>query len=240
MPTNILASGCSFTADGLGGRPPEPADPGGNSFRQDPDYEMQTPVSWASHLANIIDPDSFCNLAGHSHGNFFISKTIIDCLEKFNYLPGNTLVLFNISEMNRFDVVCDFSHKDKCEYIPWTENVLDYAFLKKGSAEWKQEFFKTTNPSIEAFNIAQLKVLFEYLVDNNFKFAFTLMQDYLNYPIINEYQNFCVPLPYKGMYEFCKSIGETVSVTDMHPTTAGHLEIANLTKDFLEDKILLQ
>ena len=49
-----------------------------------------------------------------------------------------------------------------------------------------------------------------------------------------------MPLPYKGMYEFCKSIGETVSVTDMHPTSAGHLEIANLTKDFLEDKILLQ
>ena len=95
MPVNILASGCSFTADGLGGRPPEPADPGGNSFRQDPDYEMQTPVSWASHLANIIDPDSFCNLAGHSHGNFFISKTIIDCLEKFDTCPK---IYYNIQK----------------------------------------------------------------------------------------------------------------------------------------------
>jgi len=97
---NILASGCSFTQDAIGGFPPTESI-GGNSFREDPDYQCSVPKSWASFLAKQIDPDSFINCAAGSHGNHLVSKTIVDCLE--SSITSQTYTgIFNVSDMARW------------------------------------------------------------------------------------------------------------------------------------------
>jgi hypothetical protein len=229
---NILASGCSFTHDAIGGLPPTESI-GGNSFREDPDYQCSVPKSWASFLAKKINPDSFVNVASPGHGNHLVSKTIVDCLEKFNYRSDNTLVIFNVSDMARLDI--ETAYNTDNDNIHWTQAILDYSFLKPESLQWRQHLLDTEVEQIEQQSVRSLKRLFEYLKDNEYPFVFVCMKDYTDMPLIQQYQDHLVPLPGNGMYEFCNSINR-ISKDDFHPDPLGHQAVAELAYNFIHKK----
>lgn len=229
---NILASGCSFTADGLGGLPPVKDQPGGNSFREDPDYIASKPNTWASFLAKKINPDSFVNVAAPGHGNYLVSKTIIDMLQTFNYDPNNTLVIFNISDMSRMDVVCGYNIEN--DFIPWTQDILDYSFLKPRSLRWKQNLYNLDSDIKELvkYNTEQLNDLFEYVDKNKYPFVFATLADYTDLSLIHKYKEHYIQLPGNGMFEFASSLDE-ISEDKFHPTVEGQYQISNVAYDFI-------
>ena len=65
---NIVVSGCSFSADALGGLPPTKDYSGGNSFREDPDYTTSVPTTWASFLAKIAMETAIIQIEIHFLG----------------------------------------------------------------------------------------------------------------------------------------------------------------------------
>jgi hypothetical protein len=235
---NIVVSGCSFSADALGGLPPTKDYSGGNSFREDPDYTTSVPTTWASFLAKKINPDSFVNCAAGSHGNYLISKTLIDMLEKFNYSPKNTLVVFNISQMARMDVLCDYNTKNF--NIPWPQDILDYSFLKPRSYEWCRVLYDLEESRGEdgdveelvKFNTERLNDLFEYLDNNKYPFVFTTLADYTDLPLVQKYKEHYIQLPGNGMFEFASSLDE-ISEDKFHPTVEGQYQISNVAYDFI-------
>jgi len=229
---NILASGCSFTQDGLGGLPPTKDYSGGNSFREDPDYITSEPKSWASFLSKKINPDSFVNLAAPGHGNYLVSKTICDVLQKFNYSPENTLVIFNISQMARMDVLCDYNTEN--DYIPWTQDILNYSFLKPRSPKWRKVMYNYEDDitGLITYNTVRLNELFEYLNTNKYPFMFTTLADYTDLPVIQKYKGHYVQLTGNGMFEFASSINE-ISEDKFHPTVEGQYQISNVAYDFI-------
>ena len=231
---NILAGGCSFTQDGIGGAPPTSVCEGGNSFRSDVDYKVATPKSWASMVAKELNPESFTNVAVASQGIVATYTTLCDMLGKFNYPPQDTLVIFNVTRLARFDVQCEYNTDN--HYIPWTKYILDYSYYKVKTKPWKEHLVNTPIDQIEKESVKHLEKLFEYLHNNQYPFVFTLLDDISDLSIIQEYKAHLVPLPHIGMLEFCRSIDEEDGTR--HPTLAGHVEVAKAANRFIQEKYI--
>jgi|TARA_B110000908_G_C10062264_1_gene361180 hypothetical protein len=241
--TNVLSAGCSFTANEVvgftGGTPPGEESLGSNSFRQNLE-----PKSWAGWLAKKLDSESFVNVAAGACGNYCVSKSVRTMLEKYNYAPTNTLVIFNITSMSRRDVKVKYNSLNK--YIPWEEDLMDFTFLEPFSSEWKaalkdipiypgigkplipREFIE----EIVERNTRKLYQLFEYLTENAYPYVFTTMEDYSHLPLVQEYKDNLVPLPGNGMFEFATSLCE-ISEDKFHPTINAHHRIGHLAYNFI-------
>lgn len=231
---NILAGGCSFTQDGIGGAPPTDVWAGGNSFRHDVDYKVALPQSWASMVAQQLDPESFTNVAVASQGIVATCTTICDMLEKFNYTPQDTLVIFNVTRLARVDIQCAFNTDN--HYIPWTQDILDYSYYRFKSTAWKEHLVNTPIDDIEKQSEEHLEKLLNYLHDNHYPFVFTLLDDISHLPVIQKYKAHLVPLPHVGMLEFCRSIDEEDGTR--HPTRNGHIEVAKFATKFIQEKYI--
>ena len=67
-------------------------------------------------------------------------------------------------------------------------------------------------------------------------FLFTMMQDYSDNLIIQQYKDNLVTLtPGIGMHEFCKETNLLIE-DNFHPTTQGHKQIAEQVLDFIIKK----
>jgi len=233
---NILAGGCSFSKDGIGGAPPTLASAGANSFRYDIDYGKAEPLSWTSFLAHSMDPDSFTNVAASSLGPLATSKTICDMLDRFNYQPTDTLVIFNISYLWRLDIQCNFA--DGTFFVPWTNDILDYSFLQRFSTEWKKHFVETTLEKIQEQSLHSLSRLFKYLKSNKYPFVFTLLDNITDISLIQEYKSHLVPLKQHGIHEYCRGIN-AISEDNFHPTTQGYHAVGKVAYNFIQQKYKL-
>jgi len=231
---NILAGGCSFSQDGIGGHPPTSTSLGGNSFRTDVDYQASVPRSWTSMLAQQFDPDSFTNVAVSANGLVATCTTICDMLDKFAYSPKNTLVIFNVTRLARLDIKVDFNNDN--DYEPWTQDILDYSFLKCNTQRWKEHLVNTTIKQIETQSEIHLSKLFEYLDMHQYPFVFTLLDNISNLPIIQKYKAHLVPLAHIGMFEFCSTIGELDN--SQHPSVVGYSQIAEAANKLITQKYI--
>lgn len=233
---NILAGGCSFSQNGIGGEPPTLTSAGANSFRYDIDYGKAEPVSWTSFLAHSMNPDSFTNVAVSGQGLIATSKTICDMLDRFNYQPSDTLVIFNISELSRLDIQCNFI--DGTRFVPWTSDMLDYSFLQPHTTEWKKHFVETNLEKIQEQNLNSLSILFKYLKYNKYPFVFTLLDNITDISLIQKYKSHLVPLKQHGIYEYCRSIN-AISEDHFHPTTQGYHAVGKFAHNFIQQKYKL-
>jgi hypothetical protein len=231
---NILVGGSSVSQDGIGGHPPTSTSLGGNSFRTDIDYQASVPRSWTSMLAKQLDPDSFTNVAVSANGMVATCTTICDMLEKFNYSPQNTLVIFNVTPLGRLDVKVDYNNDN--DYEPWTEDILNYSFLKCNTQAWKEHLVDTTIEQIEKDSVKHLEKLFEYLYNNQYPFVFTLSDNISELPMIQKYKAHLVPLEHIGMIEFCSNIGALDDT--QHPSILGYTKIAQVANKFITQKYI--
>jgi len=232
---NILSAGCSFTANDaqrvIGGTPPSEQSLGSNNFKQG----GWNPKGWTSWLAREIDADSFVNVATSGCGNYCVSKTIRTILEKYNYAPTDTLVMFNVTSMSRRDVKVKYNNLN--DYIPWKEDLLDFTFLKPHSSAWLGAL-KEADLSVEEIvkrNTRKLYQLFEYLTENAYPFVFTTLEDYSHLPLVQKYKDNLVPLPNTGMFEFADNLCE-IGEDKFHPTINAHHQIGQMAYNFIYDR----
>ena len=217
---NIVAGGCSFSADGMGGLPPAADYTGGCSFIQ-PDSQ---PGSWVGFVAQQLQVNSLVNVAAHSHGNMLTSNSILEILRRYPYNYKTTLVVFNITDPARLDIPCEFAHPDRSIYIPWTEEIIPYSYFKRDICS---NFVKSMGiESAEHITTNAVEFLFNFLENNNIAYCFTTLRDYSDHPIlgpvIQHRQAHWVSLdPGQGMYDYCQS-KNLIGADGFHPNRLGH------------------
>jgi len=229
---NIVASGCSFTQDGISGVLPLNG-VGGNSFLDYPNDNIvgNLPKSWAGIVAKHLAVKSIVNTAASSHGNILIANSLLTLLTSFKYPIKNTLVLFNITEPTRLDIPCEFDNLDKSEYIPWTRNIIPFSYLSRTSTSIKNLEQRLGPDAVSYLTSNTILFLLNFLKNNDYKFIFLTMSDYSNDPhlghIIEKFnQHFLMLDNFKGMKEYCVHKNLTVSKSDCHPNIIGHQVIA--------------
>ena len=236
---NIIAGGCSFTADGIGGSPPTDASEGNCSFLSYPGIDTATPFGWASHVAAALQPKSFVNLAGHGHGNIMTAQVIPEMFRRYRYHKDDTLVIFNLTEPERMDVACDWASPDRSGLVGWSPEILPYTFV--GPAKPVMTSLKKTMglEQIAQTSAVAVDLLFTWLEHHNVDFLFAMMNDYTQYPVMQKTlkipehavgrsnrMNHCVT--FDGLYGMREYVAvKKINTGDgEHPDADGHRAIA--------------
>lgn len=240
---NIVASGCSFTSDGIGGLPPSALHPeGACSFVNDPDYDAAEPASWPGILAKRINIKSFVNVAAASHGNFLIANNIVTLINRFNYCAKDTLVLFNLSDPARMDIMCNWEDKSKSSRCDWPEQILPYGYLDRNSSLVKTTRQTMGIDQVELFTSNAVLGMMNFLKRHGFKFYFTMMGDYRDNlhlgPVIQEFSDHLVMLsPGPDMSAHVRRL-KFLADDNHHPSLEGHqsvaLQVLNRFKEYNE------
>lgn len=240
---NIVSSGCSFTADGIGGFPPTIENVGSSSFGIYEGIEPAVPNTWVSWIAKKIQSSSFVNLASGSHGNILIAHSIIELLSNFNYSPDNTLILFNLSNFYRYDVPCDFSNFNASPWVSWSSNIIPYTFYNMRSKKHKSLIKEIDETTIQNITANHVNFLFNFLSNNQYKFYFLMMEDYFQSSlkiknVISKFRDHLICLDKNNnMMEFCLKNNITVSETDHHPSKLGHEIISDIVHQHITTTI---
>ena len=228
MIKNIVASGCSQTADGIGGAPWSAVGNGGCSFVDRGDGTQADPASWVSFLAQQMRVQSLINLAAESHGNQYVSHTIMDFLSRRPYPQSETLVLFNITEALRIDTPCAFDHPDRCGWVPYSADLVPYSWLSNRSR--LQDSFRKNIGFEQIGQISRLALisLISFLEHRRYRYLFVTMADYVQDPYLGDVvaadPNRVVLDPGPGMIELGR--GLDLMKDDVHPTIQGQEIIA--------------
>ena len=242
MIRHIIASGCSFTADGIGGLPPSLTHPnGGCSFVNDLNYQASIPKTWVGHVAKELKIDSLVNLAASSHGNIMIANNIMSLLSQFPYDPETTIILFNISDPARLDLMCSWEHPNKCNYCDWSQDILPYTYIKRDSEPVNYVSKNIGIEQIEILSSNAILGMMSYLEKNKFNFKFLLMSDYRSHthlgPIIKKFQSRMIELgSHAGMKEFVANVGLNTK-DQFHPDSEGHQRIAEVVLKTLSKEL---
>ena len=233
---HIVAGGCSQSADGIGGVPPNPSNiTGGCSFTNAD--QIRSPASWVSCLARDLDVDSLCNTAAHSHGNTLMSNSIIDVLTKYPYSNQDTLVLFNLTFISRLDIACDFDHFDRSNNVPWDHTVLPHTYLKQKSQTLQKFYEHIGLPQVKVQSQRAIASLFDFLQRRKFCYRFLLADtaifddvDWQTFLASNQ-ENLVQLGSQVGIRNFILHHDLTIDKT--HPTLQGHTRIAKIVLDSL-------
>jgi len=235
---NLLVSGCSFSQDfwlnGIGGEPPDKISPGDCVYITDPKFSVELPRSWPGFLARKLQVTSLVNVAASSHGNMLIAHSILECINKFNYTPEDTLVVINISEPWRLDLPCEYDHPevDK-KYIPWNQSFLPYSYLntQDESATISKLKKNIGFEQIGTVSSNSIDFLFNFLQNKKIDFYFLLMNDFDNTalkPVIERFNKHLIELtPGANMISFGQLTKTYVSESNWHLGIEGSMKVAN-------------
>lgn len=223
---HLIAGGCSFTQDGIGGVPPTSTSSGGCSFI----HGDNEPRSWASHLAKHLNVDSMVNVAADSHGNILTFETVKFLVQKYNYTSADTAILLNVTDPSRFDIQCQWHDVDRSQWIPWNQNLIPWTYKNRSSIAYKQKIVDLSIDEIESQSAAAVESLFNFLSFSGFNFRFLMMRNYLDneklQPVLKKFCSQAILLPDgPDMFGFSKHHA-VVDADGCHPSTQGHRLIA--------------
>lgn len=217
----------------MGGVPPTNNSQGGCSYIDAGDNLQAEPNTWPGFLARKINVTSLINTACGAHGNILVTNSILEILNKFNYTPKDTLIIFNLSDPARLDLPCEFSgiFADKTNVL-WNENIIDYSYLKIPSNNIDKIKMWMGITQVERFTSNAVELLFTLLEYKKFDYYFMMMGNYINHrylgPIIEKHKDKLISFdPGTSMIDFCQLTNNNVSDSDEHPSLNGHKIIAD-------------
>lgn len=212
-----MASGCSFTAGG----------------------DPKSPRVWADYL--IDDVNMYANLALPGGGNFAVAKNIMMFLARYqHYRSENTLVVFNISDMARVDVMCDPGDTDANDSFPWATAL---------GINWKTHGCRPVKgikdfgiPPAEWTNELALMGMISYLESRGFDYYFMYMLEHTSNNLSPWFRKFMddrsrhhvVLDGHNGMMEYCHDKKLVTAEDNWHPSPEGHRRIGNIVRQHIK------
>lgn len=229
---NFIITGCSFSA-GIISLPHDTAN----------DWEDRGSV-WSHFCFAKMNPstDKFLNLAIPGGGNLASFMNLVYVLEtnKGIVTPDNTLIGFNITGMNRYDVIGDPErdniNKDiACidpEGISHPSEVLGFGWITK------------PNTNLKTCILSELVIItcLTYLESKKFNYFFMLMNDSIytdssfmfKQALDQRKSNWIIFDKTKGMAELAKKYNQLEP--DGHPTITGHKRLSEFVLDWIRKK----
>jgi hypothetical protein len=233
----ILGGGCSFTT-------------GTSNYN----IACTTPSTWLDFLVSELNFEVFANLAIPGAGNLSTSVNIISFLEKFKKYHFNnkeTLVIFNITALDRIDTMCPVEHPDATTCFSY-DKVLEYGWITEGSFLTKRPPFNGAlqknigYDQVRLLNEYAIINLISYLKCNEYDFRFMAM-DYKQTldqstptfkSFLKDFDDNFIKFDGLSMYEFCKK-QKNLSDDRFHPSTQGYKIISEkILSNLLETKVL--
>ena len=220
---HLVVSGCSFSA-------------GSSSI----DLAKSDPSVWPHWLLKKIHFDRFANLSIVGGGNLSASYNLLFYLENRFCDPADTLVIFNLTEFFRIDLICPVDHPDSTRWFSWDKD-FGFSWIIEPLFEDKKSPFHgklQKNMGFEQtimLNSLHVLALFSYLENRGYRYYFMLMsQECLDHAApflqekIKQNQNRFINFPgHECMKEYVSDLGLTSSKFDHHPSTIGHKVIAD-------------
>jgi hypothetical protein len=236
---HIVASGNSFTQDGLGGGPPGEQGDGCCSFNSYDGEDPAVPRSWVSWVAKRLEPLSFVNTAACYHGNFMITDTLTYLLSNYRYAPADTLVLFNISMPTRLDIPCEFGHPDQSPWLYWSPGLIPWAYLDRQSRTQELMEKHMGLDNVPRLSWQRMDTFCGWLENRGYNYLFLTTEDYTAVP---EFQKLIAPRPQRfvplepgvGMAEWAKATQNNTE-NNYHPDELGRTLIAGVVMDRIRD-----
>lgn len=229
----LITSGCSFTA----GEIPLP-----NNTKDD--YNLKGSVWPHFCFAQSFDPeiDTLTNLAMPGGGNIAAMDNLIHWLEKYKdtVSPEDVLVVFNLTELNRWDSPCSVDNPKANKDLACIEPQGITHFSNKLGVSWITHGVRWPDRTLDNVDIiSSLAIIncFSYLERHGFRYFFMFMNEkiYSDAPAIfqkavDERKKHWIQFGCNiGMYEFALSNNQTTD--DGHPTIDGHKLIASQILD---------
>jgi len=218
----------------MGGGPPTDRSQGGCSYIDAGDVLPAEPNTWPGFLARNLNVTSLLNTACGSHGNILVTNSILEILNKFNYNPKDTLIIFNLSDPARLDLPCASNgpFADVANVL-WDSTIIDYSYLKMHSDIVDKIQIYMGIDQVEKFTSNAVELLITLLEYRKFDYYFMMMGNYINHqylgPIIEKYNNRLISFtPGVSMIDFCRLSNNNVSNEDDHPSINGHKIIADI------------
>jgi len=163
---NFIVGGCSFS-----------------SGTSDKSLAVTEPLVWPSFLLSDLDPKFYYNLAIPGAGNFSVADNLVYLLESKRYIqPENSIILFNISGLDRIDTMCAVDHPDANTNFSWATD-FGFGWITEGGFLGSSLPFNGSlqkNIGFEQIqNLSCLSVvkLCCYLESRKFSYHFMLMDD---------------------------------------------------------------
>ena len=225
----LVISGCSFSA--------------GTS---DIYMAVSQPTTWSHFLLPKTNSEIFVNLAIPGGGNIAAGYNIVYLLEtKESFTSNDTLILFNITGLDRVDTMCYCDHPQANSSFSWnqdfgfgwiTEGGFTHGrFWRDGGLPFKRLLQKNMGlDQIITVNSLSIINTITYLEANNFQYAFMLMDqyietaapDFLKRFLDNRSAHYITFDGVSNIYEYCKQ-NTWLKKDQFHPSHEGHSAIAD-------------
>jgi hypothetical protein len=230
-PTKFLVSGCSFTVSGS-----NPA-------------ELQKKIwRWPDPLALEYNIKIINNLAIAGNGNTAIVQNLSYALEesKLVFSPETTLVMFNITGLDRIDLMVPNSHPDINQIGSW-HDIFPFAWITSGgyvglASGNAQKLIDSLHKNLDWEPIIMANCLtiinfIQRLEADGYRYYFMLMDDQILNDSPKFFQNFIKSKSnswitfgeYQSMHGYGKSLG-LLDTDNFHLTLEGDLKIAEFVK----------
>lgn len=233
---NFVVTGCSFTAGVI----PLP--------HTDAAAWQQQGSVWPHFIFAKMNPltDTFKNLALPGGGNIAAFTNLIYYLEtnKSTINSSNSIVGFNIAAPNRLDTICDVNDPS----ININLCCIDSAGITHPSGElgfgWITSGVIHRQHKTEILNYMAIIQALEYLEHHKFRYFFMLMNDavytyapgWFRQALDSRDDSWIKFNSNMSMLGLVSTHNLCVSAQDRHPSTEGHVKIADYVNDFLTDK----
>ena len=229
VPDRWLVGGCSFTA--------------GTS---DVDYAMIDPVVWPSWLCHLHRPANLTNLAISGGGNTATIGGLRYAMQtQQTWSPENTLIIFNITGLERIDLICPTDHPAGDNGTPWYElGLIPFKWLISGGWNRNQgneqdRLFRSLekNQQYDPLCVQHSLDLINFMLSldaEGYRWYFMIMDDALVWDPAPDFlrsflkarSNWITFGEHLSMHSFCRSIGE-LNRDKFHPSPLGHKHIAD-------------
>lgn len=211
----LVAAGCSFTACS-------------SSL-------AQKPLSWAGMLAHSLGVDIFANLAIPGGGNTAMAHNVMHFLQtKPHFSNQNSLVVFNITGVDRIDTICESDHPDTNGCFSWYKD-LGTGWITEGGFQTVKSPFYGARQKHQGYaptcvsSVLQVISLTSYLTAKQFAWYFMIMDQGVltNSPtffrsFLDSVQaHWIKPDGYETMLDFCQA-KNLVLEDNFHPSLDGH------------------
>lgn len=218
-----------MTQHGLGGLPPTMQHAGGCSYIDQGQGQVNEPGSWAGYLARDLAVTSMVNLAASGHGNLLTASAVMWMLDHYAYDPRDTVVIFNVTEPQRFDMMCDWQDPDRSAWVPWSSQIMPNTWMDVGSRALDRARARITLDNVGRMSRLALEGLMSWLDQQGWQWWFMTMDDYDQDPylasLVRDHPRRIDFGGQRGMTPYVVSQGW--SDDGYHPTDHGHRAIAD-------------
>ena len=210
---------------------------------------LSQPSTWSHFLLSKTNSKIFVNLAIPGGGNIAAGYNIVYLLETKKFFTSNdTLVLFNITGLDRFDTMCYKDNAHANTSFSWNED-FKFGWLTEGGfghAGPRPPFkgLLQKNMGLDqmiTFNSLSIINTITYLEANNFQYAFMLMDrhiepaapDFLKRFLDNRSAYYITFDGVSNMYEYCKQ-NTWLKGDQFHPNHEGYSAIADVVSRHID------